>query len=145
MLGRVFSDARWRWGIRGCRRRDFGHACGRRSNGRLTRHRVELRPLLLPMLFTQFKKLSDAGAHTTEGGNEKPEPPDFASGRKFPRSERSEYDAETREKNLYSALNAGGLFIFASPLSQAPAVSHVYSNGDLTGQLTVLRQNLIRL
>src|SRR5215470_5902406 len=139
MLGRVFSDARWRWGIRCCLRRDFGHACGRRSKGRLTRHRVELRPLLLLTLFTQFQKLPDAGAHTTEGGNEKPEPPDSAGGRKFPRSERNEYDAETREKNLYSALNAGGLFIFASPLSQAPAVSQVYSSGAPTGQLALQR------
>ena len=91
------------------------------------------------MLFTQFQKLSDAGAHTTEGGNEKPEPPDFASGRKFPRSERNKYEAETREKSAYSALNAGMLFIFASPLSQAPAVSPVSSNGALTGQLALQR------
>jgi len=91
------------------------------------------------MLSTQFQKLSDAGAHTTEGGNEKPEPPDFAGRRKFPRSERNKYEAETREKSAYSALNAGMLFIFASPLSQAPAVSPVSSNGALTGQLALQR------
>src|SRR5262245_34722324 len=139
MLGRVFSDARRRWGVRGCLRSDFGHVCGRRSKGRLTRHRVELRHLLLPTLFAQFQKLSDAGAHTTEGGNEKPEPPDFAGGRIFQRRERNEYEAETREKSAYSALNAGRLFIFASALSQAPAVSQVYSNGAPTGQLALQR------
>src|SRR6516164_2162719 len=139
MLGRVFSDARWRWGIRGCLRRDFGHACGRRSKGRLTMHRVELRSFLLPTLFTQFQKLSDAGTHMSEGRNEKPEPPDFAGGCKFPRSERNEYEAETQEKSAYSALNAGRPFIFASPLSQAPAVSQVYSSGAPTGQLALQR------
>jgi hypothetical protein len=98
-----------------------------------------MRPLLLPTLFTQFQKLSDAGAHTTEGGNEKPEPPDFAGGRKYPRSERNEYEAETREKRAYSALDAGRRFVFASPLSQAPPVFPVYSNGVPTGQLALQR------
>jgi hypothetical protein len=95
--------------------------------------------LLLPTLFMQFQKLSDAGANTTEGGNEKPEPPDCARGRKFPRGERNEYEAETREKSAYSALNARRPFIFAASLSQAPAVSQVYSNGAPTGQLALQR------
>src|SRR5262245_17665026 len=132
MLGRMFSNARCRLEIRGCRRRDFGHACGWRSKGRLAGHRVELRPLLLPAMFTQFQKLSDAGTYTNEGGNEKPEPPDFASGRISPRKERSDHEAKTREKRAYSVLNAGSFFILAPSLSQAFAMSPAYSTGALT-------------
>jgi hypothetical protein len=86
-------------------------------------------------MFTQFQKLSDAGPHTSEGGNENPEPPDFASGRIFSRKERSGYEAKTPEKSAYSVLNAGNLFILASSLSQALAMSPMYSTGALTSQL----------
>jgi hypothetical protein len=90
-------------------------------------------------MFTQFQKLSYAGPHTSEGGNENPEPPDFASGRIFSRKERSDYEAKTPEKSAYSVLNPGSFFILATSLSQALAMSPMYSIGALTSQLAPQR------
>ena len=91
MFGRMLGDARWRCDFRVGRRRDFGHARGRRREVLLSDDRFGLLWPLLPPLFAQFHILSDASAHTTEGWDQKPEPPDFAGGRKIPGSERNEY------------------------------------------------------
>ena len=91
MFGRMLGDARWRCDFRVGRRRDFGHARGRRREVLLSDDRVGLLWSLLPLLFAQFHILSDASAHTTEGWDQKPEPPDLASGRKIPGSEGNEY------------------------------------------------------
>src|SRR5262245_22244725 len=139
MLGRMLGDARGRSEFRSCRRGDFGRVGEWRNEVWLLADRVRLRHFLQPLLFAQFQILSDAGADTTEGRDQKPEPPDMAGGRKISGCERNEYESDAGEKTARSAVDTRRSMISAVPSSQVPTVSCMDPNCHMAGHLAFQR------